>query len=168
LELERVNLRDPTNGEPGVGYWELAWGELALRRGETSDAIERLERGLELTSADSLIDFYLGSESLATAWQQLGNETQALRVLEDAAHVKARYLPYGLVGAGAFGRFRVQAGLAREYRRLEHIDEAEALEADVLRMLAYADADHPIVRQIRESQASRAAFLGESHATATH
>ncbi len=117
-----------------------------------SEAIERLERGLELTSVDSSIDFYLGSESLVTAWQRLGNEAQALRVLENAAQVKARDLARGLTGA--FGRFRVQARLAREYRQLGRIDEAVAIEAEVLRMLKYADADHPIVRQIRASQAS--------------
>ena len=42
-----------------------------------------------------------------------------------------------------------------EYRQLGRDQEAEALEAELLRMLAYADADHPIVRQIRESQDSR-------------
>ena len=131
----------------------MAWGELALRRGETAEAIDRIERGLELTSLDGTIDFYLGSESLATAWQRLGNETQALRVLEDAAQLKARYRNRELTGA--FGRFRVQARLAREYRKLGRVQEAEAIEAELLRMLTYADADHPIVRQIRESQGSR-------------
>ena len=95
LELERVNVRDRNGQEPAVGYLELAWGELALRRGEMSDAIARLERGVALTSQYGGMDFYLGSESLATAWQRLGNETQVLRVLEDAAQVKARYLRWG-------------------------------------------------------------------------
>ena len=44
--------------------------------------------------------------------------------------------------------------LAREYRNLGRLDEAEAIENEVLRMLKYADADHPIVRQINESRAS--------------
>ncbi len=46
----------------------------------------------------------------------------------------------------------MQARLASEYRKLGRIDEAEAIEDEVLGMLKYADADHPIVRQIRESK----------------
>ena len=55
---------------------------------------------------------------------------------------------------GGFGRFRVRARLASEYRKLGRLDEAVAIEDEVLRMLKYADADHPIVRQINESRAS--------------
>ena len=99
-------------------------------------------------------DFHLGSESLATALQQVGSETQALHVLEEAAQVKAHYDTHpthqGLL-AGIFGRFHVQARLAHEYRQLGRIDEALAIEDTVLHMLKYADDDHPIVRQIRES-----------------
>ena len=71
--------------------------------------------------------------------------TPSLRALQ----LYSQYLRWGL--EGAFGRFHVQARLAREYRKLGRVQEAEALEAEVLRMLKYADADHPIVRQIRES-----------------
>ncbi len=71
-------------------------------------------------------------------------------MLEEAAAAKARY-GSGLFW-GAFGGFRVQARLAREYRKLGRIDEAVAIEDEVLHMLKYADADHPIVRQIKEAR----------------
>ena len=135
------------------GHWELAWGELALRRGDTAEAIERLERGVELTQRDGFPDFYLGSASLATAWQRLGNEAQALRVLETAAQTDPRYRPDHF--DTPVGQFRLKELLAREYRKRGRIDDAEAIEAEVLRLLRYADADHPIVRQIREGQTSR-------------
>ena len=95
------------------------------------------------------LEYYLGAESLATAWQQVGEDEQALRVLEEAAEAKARYSNFFW---GAFGWLRVQARLAREYRELGRIDEAVSIEDDVLHMLKYADADHPIVRQIREAR----------------
>ena len=75
-------------------------------------------------------------------------------MLEEAAAAKARYRS-GLFW-GAFGRFRVQARLAREYRTLGRVDEAVAIEDDVLHMLKYADADHPIVLQIQEAQSAHA------------
>ena len=65
---------------------------------------------------------------------------------EEAAAAKARYGNNQFWGA--FGRFRVRTRLAREYRKLGRIDEAVAIEDDVLHMLKYADADHPIVLQI--------------------
>ena len=139
---------------PSTADWDLAGGELARQRGETSDAIERLEQGIQGPQLRELShqDFYRGSESLATAWQELGEDTQALRVLEEAAQVRARYF-FGQV-VGAFGRSRIQARLAREYRKLGRNDDAEAIETDMLRMLRYADDDHPIVRYIQESQTS--------------
>ena len=75
-------------------------------------------------------------------------------MLEKATEAKARYANFFW---GAFGRLRVQARLAREYRALGRVDEAVAIEDDVLHMLKYADADHPIVLQIRKTRAGAAA-----------
>ena len=58
--------------------------------------------------------------------------------------------------SSACGRSRVRARLAREYRTLGRVDEAVSIEDDVLRMLKYADADHPIVLQIREARNTHA------------
>ena len=80
----------------------------------------------------------------------MGDDARALRVLEEAAAAKARYGNNQFWGA--FGRFRVRTRLAREYRTLGRIDEAVAIEDDVLHMLKYADADHPIVLQIAETR----------------
>ena len=151
--LDVIDLSRGLSGTPpgpNDGYRELALGEVALRRGALDDEVERLERGIELTWGASALDFYLGSESLATAWQLLRNEPRALRVLENAAKVQAR-IETAL--GGAHGRFRVQARLAREYRKLGRIDEAVAIEDEVLHMLTYADADHPVVLAINEARA---------------
>ena len=166
---------EPWDFDHETWNWELALGELAFRRGDLVEAIERLAGGLEsmreaclwgsLSNAPcdmTVHDAFDASESLASAWQRLGNEEQALGVLEEAARrtVQHNYLrpqvsavePLGM--GGGFGRFRVRARLASEYRKLGRLDEAVAIEDEVLRMLKYADADHPIVRQINESRAS--------------
>ena len=125
---------------------QLALGELSFRRGDWRQAIELLEQGVEATGR---LEFYQGSESLATAWQKVGDNARALRVLEHAAGRKARY---EILLSGPSGKFRVQARLARVYRALGRIDEAVALEDEVLHMLKYADADHPVVLQIKEAR----------------
>ncbi len=121
------------------------------------DAIALLEPEIEsVGAARGGVPFYLASESLATAWLEVGNATQALHVLERAAHGKPSYDQFGGI-YGAHVWFGVRARLAREYRKLGRVDEAVAIEDDVLHMLKYADADHPIVLQIRKTRAGAAA-----------
>ena len=156
---------EPWGFSPDSANWELAQGELALRRGALVDAVDRLEGGLKRLHEvclevplptnrcfDDLLEFFVASESLASAWLRLGDVPRALAVLDAATRRTPRNHQHIL--AGAFGRFRVQARLASEYRKLGRVDEAEAIEDEVLRMLKYADADHPIVRQINQSRAS--------------
>ena len=84
--------------DPESRRWELAPGELAFRRGDLVEAVERLAGGLErmreaclwgsLSNAPcnmTVHDAFVASEPLASAWQRLGNEEQALGVLEEAA-----------------------------------------------------------------------------------
>ena len=140
--------------EPGdLQARQLSLGELAFRRGNWRQAIELLEQGVVGVETTRRLEFYQGSESLATAWQKVGDNARALRVLEHAAGRKARY---GILFSGASGKFRVQARLAREYRALGRLEEAVALEDEVLHMLKFADADHPVVLQIKEARAGSA------------
>ena len=157
---------DPASAswEEGPAFQEqLVKGEVAFRRRDWPQAVELLTAGIDAAERLPLVEigffpeFYQASESLATAWQRIGNETSALRVLETAAQTKAQY-PNLL---GAVPRFHVQARLAREYRTLGRIDEAVAIEDDVLHMLRYADADNDIVRQIREARAGTSVEAGQ-------
>ena len=133
-------------------------GEQAFRRGDWRGAIASLEPGIDWVRRNlgaSRPVLYLESESLATAWLNVGEEAKALQVLEKAAQERPRY--GGGMIIGAHGRFRVQARLAHEYRRLGRIQEAEAVEDELLHMLKYADADHPVVLQIKEARSGEAA-----------
>ena len=144
-------MPDPAvvQAEPG-GHQQLLAGEQAFRRGDWRDAIASLAPGVEWSRDPSRSDrtlFYMASEYLATAWLEVGEDTQALHVLAQAAQGRPRYRRGGLI-EGARVWCRAQARLAREYRKLGRTSEAVAIEDDVLHMLKYADADHPIVIEI--------------------
>ena len=135
---------------------QLIQGEEALGRGDWDRAAELLEAAIDgmgrntepSTEPSFFPEYYQASELLATAWQRIGDETQALQVLETATHVQAQYPRLW----GVVPRFRVQARLARDYRRLGRVEEAVEIEDEVLHMLRYADASHQVVRRITDAR----------------
>ncbi len=132
---------------------QLLEGELALRRQDWRAAIDLLRPAVEWSRLLAhRPTFARESESLATALHETGDDREALRVLEKAVQEVVTYHGGGRIYE-AFDRSRVQARLAREYRKVGRIDEAVAIEDEVLHMLKYADADHPIVLQIKETRA---------------
>lgn len=44
--------------------------------------------------------------------------------------------------------------LARLYRGVGRVEDARAIEADLLKLLALADSDHPVVRELRQPRES--------------
>ena len=99
-------------------------GELALRRQDWRVAIDLLRPGVEwLRLGVFRATFYEVSESLATALHEAGDERQALRVLERALEEGVLLNGSGWI-LGAFNRLRLQARLAREYRKVGRVDEA--------------------------------------------
>ena len=155
-------LSERQRAERRLAETQLAEGELAFSRGDWQQAIQLFEPGLEWarSSGDGQLGTtsYLASESLATAWLEVGEEAEAVRVLESVSVVRP---VYGSQLWGGYGWFRVRARFAREYRKLGLVSEAVAIEDDVLHMLKYADADHPVLLQINEA---RSATSGEAAA----
>ena len=47
---------------------------------------------------------------------------------------------------------KTQLRLARLYRKVGREQEAQKIEAELLRLLAYADPDHPILVELQRSQ----------------
>ena len=47
---------------------------------------------------------------------------------------------------------KTQLRLAQLYRKVGREQEAREIEAELLKLLAYADADHPFLRQLQRSQ----------------
>ena len=129
----------------------VARGELALRRGRRAEGVELLRSAIETTRNDTLSERYLAAESLATELARIGKQDEAINVLEDAAADVPRYARTGVSGAYWL---RVLARLAQDYRNVGRVSDAETLEARLRKLLALGDADHPLLGQISQRQAS--------------
>ena len=118
-------------------------GELARLEGRLGEAIPLLEEGLaELRTNSSL--FYLMSDSLALAWLAQDEPSRAARVLDEAAQAA----PAPLLGAASF-LLTVELRRAQVYRQLGRVEEAEQIEAGLRTLLAHADPDHVILRELK-------------------
>ncbi len=134
-----------------TGFLMSMQGELALARGQPAEAIPLLQEGVERIGHQHYpvtITFFLASESLARAWELQGNLPSAIQVLEQASQEKTRA---GLRNC-AFAWVRGQWRLAQLYRKARREREARKIEADILKPLAYADPDHPILLQLKRLQ----------------
>ena len=125
-----------------LGELKTVRGELARLEGRLGETIPLLEEGLaEIRGSSSL--FYLGSDSLALAWLAQGEPSRAARVLDEAAQA----VPPNLA-AGSFW-LTVELRRAQVYRQLGRVEEAEQIEARLRKLLAHADPDHVILRELK-------------------
>ena len=129
-----------------------AQGELALPRGRRKKAIQLLQQGIAATRTTGYPTFFLASESLARAWGLEGNPENALRVLTEAAAEKVRAAFVPVLSIHTW--MKIQAERARLLRQLGRAQKAQAIEAALHKLLAYADPDHPILRQLKQSEES--------------
>jgi hypothetical protein len=123
-------------------------GEIALSRGQTTEAISLLQGDLLASRWIYSPAFFMASESLADAFERQGDLQKSLLTLEDAAREKA----IAYEGGGSIGYYwlRVQWRLAQLYRKMGRLEEAEKVEAELSKMLAYADPEHPILLQLKQ------------------
>ncbi len=118
---------------------QYAKGELGLAQGNAKAATPLLRKALS-----DYRDFgdpvaFMAAEALSRALEQQGNLTEAieaLQSLEDQKRLEMR------------ARFR----LAKLYRKAGRGNEAQRIEADLLRRLAIADPDYPILVALKARQ----------------
>jgi tetratricopeptide (TPR) repeat protein len=126
-------------------------GELALAGGKPERGIALLQRGTaNLVYFGGSQTIQLGLESLAAALEQRGETQRAVQVLEQAS--QTRYL--AAMAPSAAYWMRNQNRLARLYRKIGRETEARAIDAELRNLLAFADADHPILAALN----ARAAY----------
>jgi hypothetical protein len=89
------------------------------------------------------------ARGLANAYEQAGNPHEAIHVLRTWFGRRAEFAvdrrngrPNGHHWIGA------QADLARLYRLTSRVREAQTIESELRRLLAVADADHPVLLQL--------------------
>ena len=131
-------VKKPLGPTRPPGPLRIVEGELALAHGDSARAIAWLEPMIKWHSPAAAI----ASEDLADLYRKLGRRADEVRVLESAAAGPMQ------IGFAAPFLMRLQMKLAQRYRESGREAEAQQIEAQVSRLLALADPDHPIVRQL--------------------
>ncbi len=91
----------------------------------------------------------MGSEILAETWRQQAELSKAARVLESASEEGSSLIDNFVLPGPLW--LRIQAQLAQLYREMGRDEDAGKIEAELRALLAYADADHPILRQLEST-----------------
>jgi len=140
-------------GRPPADHRLLA-GEIALAHGEKAKGISLLEAGLDFGRTRVSLPYFVAAESLAQIYEKDGKLEDALRILRTASEQKAQSYRDPMVGAGMVAGywFITELEMADLYRKLGRVAEAQKLEAELLNLLAYADADHPILCELQKRQ----------------
>jgi len=129
---------------------DILRGVLALNRGNRIEGLRMLGDALSsisLTDSGSAASYFMGSEILAEAWREQGDSTNAAEVLRVALEKESFLLLDQSVLTGPFW-LRLQAQLAQLYREMGQNEDARKIEDKLRRLLALADPDHPILRQL--------------------
>ncbi len=124
-----------------AGELSMVRGELARLEDRLGEAIPLLEEGLAELPAFG-IDSYLALDSLALAWLAQDEPSRAARVLDEAAQATPLRIENGSFS------LTVELRRAQVYRQLGRVEEAEQIEARLRTLLAHADPDHVILREL--------------------
>lgn len=128
---------------------DILAGEIALARGESDTGIQLLRENVQnyqrIPGTYSFLTHLLGSQSLALALRNRGDQVEAAEVLEKAlAHEDSKYAETIWINLNNCWN------LVQIYHQLGRIDQSEKLLAELKSLLRYADKDHPILNSIRE------------------
>jgi tetratricopeptide (TPR) repeat protein len=126
-------------------------GEIALARGNRAVGIRELEEAWKLAGDRYYVPSYsLGREELAAVLAKQGDVPQAIRILERNPE---RF--YAVI-SGTTGAYWLidRWELAKLYRRVGRQQDARAVEAELSKLLALADSNHPIVRELQRLASS--------------
>ena len=144
-EAEQILVQiEGYRGQPEASLILTCRGTLAFARGSFDEAIFLLQQGLPvLRSQASLMDYVLGAEILARAWDAVGQPEQGVRVLEEASREKSRFV------WGKIDWMKAQLRLAELYRQVGQEAEALAVEEELRQLTVYADPKSLIVQELR-------------------
>lgn len=132
-------------------FRNVAMGELLLAQGKTLNGTRLLRAGLDEQRDHAYPTYFLGADSLARAYERQGNFSVALEVLKNASADRARvYGPFKMSGATLW--MQDQADLARLYRRVGRVNDAENIEDELRKLLTYADPDYPMLVELQRLQ----------------
>ena len=132
-------------------FRQEAMGELLLARGDTASGARLLRAGLSEERDHAYPTYFFGVDSLARAYEREGNLPAALEVLETASADRVRANgPFKMSGATLW--MQDQVDLARVYRSVGRVRDAERLEDELRKLLTYADPDYPMLVELKRLQ----------------
>lgn len=129
-----ANPKYPANGP------RLLEGQIDLARGEMAKGMTTLEAVLPM--APDMAASWLACEALAGAYRRQGKLSDAVHVLQHAPVNPQPTTP------GLAYRMRAQLQLLALERDMGHVADAQRVEAELRKELAFADPDHPILRAL--------------------
>lgn len=129
------------NGDLGRGHTNYHTTGLLLSQPEDEKPGETFSMLAKDGVASSRYD---GCESLAAAFERLDRLSDAVTTLETCVASKP---PYSGGFSGAHW-LKARLHLADEYRLVNPVADAIAIEQDLRKYLPYADADHPLVKRL--------------------
>ncbi|HEY6930135.1 MAG TPA: hypothetical protein VJA66_10700 [Thermoanaerobaculia bacterium] len=123
-------------------------GAIALARGNRVVGIRELEEAWKLAGDRYYVPSYsLGKEELAAVLAKQGDVPEAIRILERNPE---RF--YAVI-SGTTGAYWLidRWELAKLYRRVGRQQDARVVEAELSKLLALADSDHPILQELKRA-----------------
>jgi tetratricopeptide (TPR) repeat protein len=130
---------------------QIPLGALALSRGNITEGMAMIENTLPLVNRPGTAGtYFLGCEILAKAWRLQGDLDKAVQLLEEASEKKSLLRAQAGLPVPLWMGLRLQ--LAQLYREMDRSAEARKIEDELRNLLAYADPDHPILRQLDHSE----------------
>ena len=124
-------------------------GQLALAEGRYDEAIAHLRERLGVEVGFGSPGIYRVRRKLAEALSAAGRADEAVAILEDMSRAMAIAGP-----PNGYEWLRARERLASLYRQTGRVSDAEAVEAELLQLLAVADDDHPIKRRLEHRGAT--------------
>jgi DNA-binding winged helix-turn-helix (wHTH) protein/tetratricopeptide (TPR) repeat protein len=139
-EAEAIRRKLAANPKYPANLPPLIEGQIELARGETARGVTTLEA--VLPKAPNMPGTWLACEALAGAYRRQGKLSDAARVLQHGPMNPQSNT------AGLAYSMRAQLQLAALERDMGHPADAQRVEDELRKELAFADPDHPILRAL--------------------
>ncbi len=125
-----------------------ARAKVALAENNVEDAASLYRAAINAALPDQIWIRALASEALAQIREEDGDMEEAVALLERGRWGRV----HAFFQESGFDWMQRQLLRARLYRKMGRMQEAEEIVAELRKLLAYADADHAILRQLKRTE----------------
>lgn len=140
---QRLLVRIPR--APGHSEWSAA--EIQMASGHDLQGRHTLQEGVRHFGALPGVRTFYYSETLADTLERAGELSSAIQIREGTGTLRERL--YTRASHNGFLWMRNQKRLAELYRTVGRVDDARAIERDLMASLVTADRDHPLLQDLQ-------------------